>query len=329
MANYNSIHTGPQIDEGVAAALPDGRLDMAIAEAIDTAVSRAVESAVNQLAAKLHAESHAAGGTDVLSPAAIQALALDGSGTMTGNLVMSKGGSPQVKMVNETTTRILYLLNSEATSAMYLYNQLDANNYHILRINPETESLADALKLVRRVAGVTETHTLLHTGNMAELGIGNGGLVMLKTLTVPEEGIEELEFQLTVDELTRYKRFVIFPKLEVEYDTNATRSVFLEAPSFGSDGISLSIGPVSLFPTNSVAFIAVGTEGSGWGYTINMLSLKTYHSTTEGATAVHTDQTYGTSTSLHPNPTTDPLTFRIIAYYPFIKGGTVSIMGVN
>lgn len=164
MADYNSTHTGPQIDEGVAAALPNGRLDQAIQAAINTAVSRAVA----QLAAKIHAEQHGAGGTDPITPAAIGALATDGSGTMTGNFVMSKAGSPQVKLVNETTNRILYLLNSESTGAMYLYNQLDSNNYNILRVNPETDSLKDALKLVNRVGGVMNSYNILHEGNIAD-----------------------------------------------------------------------------------------------------------------------------------------------------------------
>lgn len=85
MADYNSTHTGPQIDEGVAAALPNGRLDQAIQAAINTAVSRAVA----QLAAKLHAEQHAAGGTDPITPAAIGALPLTG-GDISGRVNMAQ-----------------------------------------------------------------------------------------------------------------------------------------------------------------------------------------------------------------------------------------------
>ena len=164
MGTYNSKHTGPKIDEGVADALPGGRLDQAILAAIETAVSRAVA----RLAAQIHAGQHGADGADPITPAAIGALALDGSGTMTGNLVMSKAGSPQVKLVNETTNRILYLLNSESTGAMHLYNQLDSNNYNILRVNPETDDLKDALKLVNRVGGVMNSYNILHEGNIAD-----------------------------------------------------------------------------------------------------------------------------------------------------------------
>lgn len=174
MEDYNSIHKGPDIDDAVSAALPNGRLDQAIQAAINTAVSRAVA----QLAAQIHASQHAADGSDPITPAAINALALDGSSTMNGNFVMSKAGSPQVKLVNETTSRILYLLNSESTGAMYLYNQLDSNNYNILRVNPETEALKDALKLVNRVGGVMNSYNILHEGNIADyLGSASGHVV--------------------------------------------------------------------------------------------------------------------------------------------------------
>lgn len=74
MEDYNSIHPGPDIDQGVSDALPGGRLDQAITAAIETAVSRAVA----QLAAKYHASQHAADGADPLTPADIGALALAG-----------------------------------------------------------------------------------------------------------------------------------------------------------------------------------------------------------------------------------------------------------
>lgn len=74
MADYNSIHTGPKIDEGVSDALPGGRLDQAILAAIETAVSRSVA----QLAAKYHAGQHATDGADPITPADIGALSLTG-----------------------------------------------------------------------------------------------------------------------------------------------------------------------------------------------------------------------------------------------------------
>lgn len=163
MADYNSIHTGPKIDQGVSDALPGGRLDQAIVAAIETAVGRAVA----QLAAKYHAEQHAADGPDPVTPASIGAFATDGSSTLTGNFVMSKGGSPQFKMANTTTGRSAYQLNSESTKSLQFINQLDSNNYNMLRINPETDSLEDALTLVNRVAGVSKTYKLLHEGNAA------------------------------------------------------------------------------------------------------------------------------------------------------------------
>lgn len=254
----------------------------------------------------------------------VGALPIDGSGTMTGNLVMSKAGSPQIKMTNATTGRILYLLNSEATGAMYLYNQLDSNNYHILRVNPETDGLKDALKLVRRVGGTTETHTVLHTGNATALGIG-GGLTPLKTLTVPVDDVNELEFQLTAAELSKYKRFVIFPKLETEYSASNSSppKLYLEAPTFSDGGTSVTLGALSGYPSNSVAFVSVGTNYTSYGWSLRMMTLN------DADDCIESDSS--ASTRSYPNPTTGPITFRLYTYssYPFIKGGTVSIMGVN
>lgn len=85
MEDYNSIHPGPDIDQGVSDALPGGRLDQAITAAIETAVSRAVA----QLAAKYHASQHAADGADPITPAAIGALALTG-GDISGHVNMAK-----------------------------------------------------------------------------------------------------------------------------------------------------------------------------------------------------------------------------------------------
>ena len=256
------------------------------------------------------------------SAADVGALPIDGSGTMTGNLVMSKAGSPQIKLTNATTGRILYLLNSEATGAMYLYNQLDSNNYHILRVNPETDGLKDALKLVRRVGGVTETHTVLHTGNAKELGIG-GGLTPLKTLTVPVDDVNELEFQLTAAELSQYKRFVIFPKLESEYSNSS--NLYLEAPTFTSEGISVNVGAISGLCSAGVAFISVGSGNNGWS--VHMLAI---NGLTSGENTGVTSASAFSSSS-YKNPTTSPLTFRLYttSSNPFKKGGTVSIMGVK
>lgn len=256
----------------------------------------------------------------------VGALPLDGSGTMTGNMVMSKSDSPQIKMTNTTTGRILYLLNSEATGAMYLYNQLDSSNYQLLRLNPETESLANAVKLVRRVGGVTETHTLLHTGNLAEVGGGSyAGLVMLKTLTVEADEVNELEFRLTATELSKYKRFVIFPKLESEYSASNSSppKLYLEAPTFSADGETISLGALSGLCSNCAAFISVGTNYNSYGWSLRMMALNDADNCIESES--------GVSSSSYRNPTTGPITFRLYTYssYPFIKGGKVSIMGVN
>lgn len=258
------------------------------------------------------------------SAADVGALPIDGSGTMTGNLVMSKAGSPQIKMTNATTGRILYLLNSESTGAMYFYNQLDSNNYHILRVNPETDGLKDALKLVRRVGGTTETHTVLHTGNTTALGIG-GGLTPLKTLTVPVNDVNELEFQLTAAELSQYKRFVIFPKLASEYVDSSSSHLYLEAPTFSSSGVAVNVGALSGLCSVGVAFISVGAEENGWS--IRMMAINGL----SGGVNTGVESAGAFSSSSYQNPTTAPITFRLYttSSNPFVKGGTVSIMGVK
>lgn len=86
MEDFNSIHPGPDIDQGVSDALPGGRLDQAILAAIDTAVSRSVA----QLAAQIHADQHGADGADPITPAAIGALALAG-GDISGVLRVAGG----------------------------------------------------------------------------------------------------------------------------------------------------------------------------------------------------------------------------------------------
>lgn len=165
---------------------------------------------------------------------------------------------------------------------------------------------------------------ILHTGNAAASGMG-GGLTLLKTLTVEADEVSELEFQLTAAELSKYKRFVIFPKLETEYSASNSSppKLYLEAPTFSDGGTSVTLGALSGYPSNSVAFVSVGTNYTSYGWSLRMMTLN------DADDCIESDSS--ASTSSYPNPTTGPITFRLYTYssYPFIKGGTVSIMGVN
>lgn len=85
-------------------------------------------------------------------------------GTLSGNLFIEKASAPQVKLLNTTTGRAAYLL-AGSTGATYVYCQLDSNNNQILRLNPETYDLDEALQLVRTVGGTMKRYNLLHSGN--------------------------------------------------------------------------------------------------------------------------------------------------------------------
>ena len=118
---------------------------------------------------------------------------------------------------------------------------------------------------------------------------------------------------------------MIFPKLESEYSaSNSTPpKLYLEAPTFSADGLTVTVGSLAGFCSNCVAFISVGTNYNSRGWSLRMMTLNDADDCVESDTSV--------STSSYPNPTTGPITFRLYTYssYPFIKGGKVSIMGVN
>lgn len=241
----------------------------------------------------------------------VGALALAG-GTLTGNLMLAGGyGRFNAFAQGFQIESLTQKENTQNRTAIVLNN---------------SAPVSTMLKAFRTVNGTTTYYDILHTGNLAELGGGNyAGLVMLKTLTVEADEVSELEFQLTAAELSKYKRFVIFPKLESEYSASESTQpkLYLEAPTFSSAGLTVTVGSLAGLCSNGVAFISVGTNYTSYGWSLRMMALNGSESSTDSAGS-------GSSNS-YPNPTTGPITFRLYTYssYPFIKGGTVSIMGVN
>lgn len=100
----------------------------------------------------------------------VGALALDGSNSMSGNLQI-QNASPVFAMTSETTGRFHKVLGGSA-GATYIYTQADANNYNVLKLNPETSDLSEAMQLVRVVGGTMKRYNVLHAGNLAEMGVG-------------------------------------------------------------------------------------------------------------------------------------------------------------
>lgn len=87
-------------------------------------------------------------------------------GTLIGNLFIERGGSPQIKLTNTATGRKMYILNSEATGGLYLYNRGEtSSNQSTIRLNPETSTLADMLQLIVTTDGVQDTYQVHHSGN--------------------------------------------------------------------------------------------------------------------------------------------------------------------
>lgn len=99
----------------------------------------------------------------------VGAVPLDGSGTMTGNLSISKAGAATFKGSNTTTGREVYI---ETTSDNFtaIANRVigDTANRTMLWLAPETQTDVDQLlRIYRAKTGETsKTYKVLHTGNM-------------------------------------------------------------------------------------------------------------------------------------------------------------------
>ncbi|MBQ7778393.1 MAG: hypothetical protein IJ396_07720 [Oscillibacter sp.] len=259
----------------------------------------------------------------------VDALALDGSNEMGADVVVRKSTYPSLRLIADASGRGGVIQQTSTNLLIRHYDVYgDNSNYRSLMIGDGSD-LNAVIRFAVAKDGVIKYYNLLHTGNLAEVGGGSySGLVMLKTLTVEADDVNELEFQLTAAELSKYKRFVIIPKLEGEYESNYSNYLLLEAPTYSGEP-TLDLGTSYGYCSNGVALIAVGTENSAYGWSLHMMALRPYTADDDNAEFGHV--VTGRSTSSYQHPTTDPLTFRLYtsSNSPFIKGGTVSIMGVN
>lgn len=105
-----------------------------------------------------------------LTPAAIGAVAKTGD-TMTGNLFIKKS-VPEMDFANTSLTdgRLGYILMG-SDKTFNFGNFLDGNNKQALYVQPETAVLKNALRMQRTVNGVTNYYSVLHEGNLSDLGV--------------------------------------------------------------------------------------------------------------------------------------------------------------
>lgn len=94
----------------------------------------------------------------------VGAVALNGSNTMTGDLLISRANAA-VSAQNTSTNRKAKLQSVDDGSA-YLHNTLDNSNRSSLQLKPETDDLKSALTLLRFVSNKeTKAYIIHHTGN--------------------------------------------------------------------------------------------------------------------------------------------------------------------
>lgn len=101
------------------------------------------------------------------------ALALDGSGTMTGDINIQKT-SPRVILTNGSTGAEVRISNVDNTAVMQAKESSDATSFRQLRLcntkKAPAGSLKDVLQLYSTVSG-EGTKSFLHTGNISEHGV--------------------------------------------------------------------------------------------------------------------------------------------------------------
>ena len=91
--------------------------------------------------------------------------------TMTGNLFINKS-APEVGFKNTALTdgRSGYILMADDKTFNF-GSYLNSSNSQSLYLHPETVALKSALKLSRRVNGVSNYYSVLHEGNLSDLGV--------------------------------------------------------------------------------------------------------------------------------------------------------------
>lgn len=90
--------------------------------------------------------------------------------TMNGNFSIQRD-YPQITLKSPLAGRDSYVAYVGNEKNLFLMNRLDANNRQGVYITPETSSLSNAVRLMRVVGGDASYYSLLHTGNLSDLGV--------------------------------------------------------------------------------------------------------------------------------------------------------------
>ena len=104
-----------------------------------------------------------------LTPSSIGAVAKSGD-TMTGNLSINKT-TPEIDFKNTAITdgRFGYVMMA-SDKTFNIGNYLNGSNKQALYIQPETAVLKNAIRLLRTIDGSTKYYSVLHEGNLSDLG---------------------------------------------------------------------------------------------------------------------------------------------------------------
>ena len=105
-----------------------------------------------------------------LTPSSIGAVAKTGD-TMTGNLSINKS-TPEIDFKNTAITdgRFGYVMMA-SDKTFNIGNYLNGSNKQALYIQPETAVLKNAIRLLRTIDGTTKYYSVLHEGNLSDLGV--------------------------------------------------------------------------------------------------------------------------------------------------------------
>lgn len=195
-----------------AAADVAANVESAASKAATAAAKTAAEQAVANADVKKHASRHAKNGADPIAPADIGAAPDDHThtatevgavpttgGSMTGNLSVHSANA-QVILHNTNTNRYAVTL-ADSNGCASLGTHVDANNIQQLKVRPETYELQKALQLLRVVNGEQTWYNVLHTGNLAEMGVGQmayGSYVGTGTKGVDAPNVVTLPFAADV-----------------------------------------------------------------------------------------------------------------------------------
>ena len=90
--------------------------------------------------------------------------------TMTGNFNIQRD-YPQITLKSPLAGRDSYVAYVGNEKILYLMNRLDTNNRQGIYITPETSPLSKALRLMRVVDGTANYYSVVHEGNLSDLGV--------------------------------------------------------------------------------------------------------------------------------------------------------------